>query len=483
MTEHEADTINWNNADTTALVAELSATVTRQQDELAACGREIARLRGEAATLTERLRTVALWGAQVWMMPELSPIHRNDPAALLTLIRDQRDYWRVAADDARAELTRAQAAADALRQALAAAREHADAAERELARVREQRDGHCESQYYYVAQVQAARRNTTRYRAALRKCAGVLRDVCAALNDHVPDMHPLRAIEVMAGQVSMLMQDTHDVRDQWERDAARATAAEAERDALRARVAAVTAAGRAAVDLLASAYDKVTLASGYDTLLDVQLDAAGEQIHIARQNLRDVLAAQPQPPACAHVTGPEPCAACREQAAAHALDGAEDEAGAGVDAFLRANGIDPEEIGNMAKATAEMAIAVRRGTDKLAGILAAQRDMRGLSLRDTARAIGTSAGTLSRFENGQGVPDLVTIVQVAAWCGASLDELFGLPCDGAQPPATAPDAGAAGATTRCPECGGTGNEPGAQYRRCDMCGGSGKLPTGVIEGV
>jgi len=42
-----------------------------------------------------------------------------------------------------------------------------------------------------------------------------------------------------------------------------------------------------------------------------------------------------------------------------------------------------------------------------------------VDVRKAAKLIGTSAGTLSRIENGR-TPDLLTLASVCYWCGVSI---------------------------------------------------------------
>jgi DNA-binding XRE family transcriptional regulator len=61
-----------------------------------------------------------------------------------------------------------------------------------------------------------------------------------------------------------------------------------------------------------------------------------------------------------------------------------------------------------------------------------------LSLRQVAMKIGVSAATLSRIENGIGMPDSATLARLAAWLGIPLERLMrGSFMSGAEPCAAA----------------------------------------------
>lgn len=47
-----------------------------------------------------------------------------------------------------------------------------------------------------------------------------------------------------------------------------------------------------------------------------------------------------------------------------------------------------------------------------------------LSLRQVAEQVGVSAATLSRIENGVGVPDSSTLMRLASWLGIPLDRIL-----------------------------------------------------------
>lgn len=53
-----------------------------------------------------------------------------------------------------------------------------------------------------------------------------------------------------------------------------------------------------------------------------------------------------------------------------------------------------------------------------------KRQGEGLSLREVSAITGVSAATLSRIENGKGVPDSTTLVRLAGWLGIPLDGLM-----------------------------------------------------------
>lgn len=53
-----------------------------------------------------------------------------------------------------------------------------------------------------------------------------------------------------------------------------------------------------------------------------------------------------------------------------------------------------------------------------------KREDEKMSLRDVAKRINVSASTLSRIENGIGVPDSATLARLAAWLGIPLERLM-----------------------------------------------------------
>lgn len=53
-----------------------------------------------------------------------------------------------------------------------------------------------------------------------------------------------------------------------------------------------------------------------------------------------------------------------------------------------------------------------------------KRQEDGLSLREVSAATGVSAATLSRIENGKGIPDSTTLARLAGWLGIPLDRLM-----------------------------------------------------------
>jgi transcriptional regulator with XRE-family HTH domain len=53
-----------------------------------------------------------------------------------------------------------------------------------------------------------------------------------------------------------------------------------------------------------------------------------------------------------------------------------------------------------------------------------KREDERLSLREVAKKINVSASTLSRIENGIGVPDSATLARLAAWLGIPLERLM-----------------------------------------------------------
>src|SRR5215471_2712596 len=53
-----------------------------------------------------------------------------------------------------------------------------------------------------------------------------------------------------------------------------------------------------------------------------------------------------------------------------------------------------------------------------------KREEDKMSLRDVAKHINVSASTLSRIENGIGVPDSATLARLASWLGMPLERLM-----------------------------------------------------------
>ncbi len=53
-----------------------------------------------------------------------------------------------------------------------------------------------------------------------------------------------------------------------------------------------------------------------------------------------------------------------------------------------------------------------------------KREDEKVSLREVAKRINVSASTLSRIENGIGVPDSATLARLAAWLGIPLERLM-----------------------------------------------------------
>jgi len=66
------------------------------------------------------------------------------------------------------------------------------------------------------------------------------------------------------------------------------------------------------------------------------------------------------------------------------------------------------------------------------------RERQALTQEDLARATGTNAGTVSRWERGLGHPQAVQLVQLAETLGASVDYMLrGIDPDSNAPPLTA----------------------------------------------
>lgn len=61
----------------------------------------------------------------------------------------------------------------------------------------------------------------------------------------------------------------------------------------------------------------------------------------------------------------------------------------------------------------------------LGNLVAAERDRRGLSLRDAAADVGMPFNTLARVEKGH-VPDLPKFKRLVDWCGADITDFFEL---------------------------------------------------------
>src|SRR5919204_3720910 len=57
--------------------------------------------------------------------------------------------------------------------------------------------------------------------------------------------------------------------------------------------------------------------------------------------------------------------------------------------------------------------------------LRAQREEKGLSLRELARRLGISPSALSQIETGKSRPSVSTLYSIVTELGISLDELFG----------------------------------------------------------
>ena len=75
--------------------------------------------------------------------------------------------------------------------------------------------------------------------------------------------------------------------------------------------------------------------------------------------------------------------------------------------------------------------------------LRAERERRGLSLREVARRLAISPSALSQIETGRSRPSVGTLYAIVTELDLSLDELFGSPRAAARPPAQRPRAGAA----------------------------------------
>lgn len=60
---------------------------------------------------------------------------------------------------------------------------------------------------------------------------------------------------------------------------------------------------------------------------------------------------------------------------------------------------------------------------ELGDYLKRKRELAHLSLRDVARQTEVSAATLSRIENGTGVPDTPTLTRIARWLNVPLERI------------------------------------------------------------
>jgi transcriptional regulator with XRE-family HTH domain len=60
---------------------------------------------------------------------------------------------------------------------------------------------------------------------------------------------------------------------------------------------------------------------------------------------------------------------------------------------------------------------------ELGQYLKRKRELERLSLRDVARQTEVSAATLSRIENGTGVPDTPTLTRIARWLNVPLERI------------------------------------------------------------
>ena len=69
--------------------------------------------------------------------------------------------------------------------------------------------------------------------------------------------------------------------------------------------------------------------------------------------------------------------------------------------------------------------AERLDLSDLGKLVAAERKRRGMSLRETARAVEIPFNTLARVEKGH-VPDLLKFKRLAEWCGADINQFFEL---------------------------------------------------------
>ena len=64
-------------------------------------------------------------------------------------------------------------------------------------------------------------------------------------------------------------------------------------------------------------------------------------------------------------------------------------------------------------------------TAELGRVMRRRRDEQGLSLRDLASRTGVSASTLSRIENGSGMPDAENIARLTAWLEMPIERIMG----------------------------------------------------------
>ena len=71
---------------------------------------------------------------------------------------------------------------------------------------------------------------------------------------------------------------------------------------------------------------------------------------------------------------------------------------------------------------------------ELGRLIAAERNRRGMSLRETAAATEVPFNTLARVEKGH-VPDLPKFKRLVAWCGADITQFF----EPHEKPAATPD--------------------------------------------
>ena len=62
-------------------------------------------------------------------------------------------------------------------------------------------------------------------------------------------------------------------------------------------------------------------------------------------------------------------------------------------------------------------------TSELGDYLKRKREVDHLSLRDVAKQTDVSAATLSRIENGTGVPDTPTLTRIARWLNVPLERI------------------------------------------------------------
>jgi len=62
-----------------------------------------------------------------------------------------------------------------------------------------------------------------------------------------------------------------------------------------------------------------------------------------------------------------------------------------------------------------------------------KRELERLSLRDVARLTEVSAATLSRIENGAGVPDTQTLTRIARWLNVPLERVINTNAQNGEP--------------------------------------------------